>query len=1070
MLSDKNLVAQKKQPVFSKEDPLRKKQMDKAVSEKADHNFLYVDAEDAVEGLKDSRKTKSNTPQVLESSVNRRSFLKIFGMTGAASAAACVRRPTEKAIPYVNQPTDHVSGVAVHYASTCSQCSSGCGIVVKTKEGRPVKLEGHPDHPINKGALCAFGQAQIQGLYHPERLKEPMQKDSSGSYSETTWDDSFARIASAVKNANGQVGIFTSGSSGHRNDFLKQFLKKLGASEKNLYTWESNYLSTSMAEAYRLAYGEAFCPDVNLNETKYLIGIGSDFQDQGISPVYFSRAFSKFHDFKRRSKSFFIQFESNFTLTGTQADDRYPVKAGSEFLVAVSLLDQLSKIIVDQKPRLKTMIDEVLSLYSDELSEVEKHTGVSEKEYKDIAEKIYKDPSVIFVGGSGSQDEHQTRLQLVGILMNELLGAYKKILRKEQGVFTSSGDGKSLARFKKDAKNLKVLFVIDSDPVHTLPESWKISETLESIPDVVSMQAFPNEVDQIADHLLPCHHGLESWGDEQPVKGFWSIRQPAVRPLTNSRQAEDALLWILATAKKNLPYEDYHAYLEKHWLKLRSKLGFTYSEKNFTKALVRKGFILKAEKQKNSELKNISPKLKGWKAPVEGFKLIAPLDHRLSDGKGAHLPVLQEIGDGLTTIAWDSWCSINPRTMKKLGLERHQMVEIEGPGGKFEVAVYPLPGVHESSLVVHRGNGSKNKRSTVSYENGVNPLVAFAQEVDPLTSLPQTSNVPVSIKPLDKHHRLAVMQKKNDLDGRKDILKKYLLEEAKKLSLQDLDDVPDVFPKLEDAEYRWGMAIDLDRCNGCGACMTACNIENNVPQVGQKEIVMGREMHWLRMDRYFSGDVDKPNVSFQPVMCQHCNHAPCEAVCPVYATAHDPEGLNAMTYNRCVGTRYCANACPYKVRRFNWWTYKWSEMGDKQFQRNPRAMNPDVTVRTRGVMEKCSMCVGRIREAKHEAKKEGRKVKDGEIKTACQQTCATDCITFGRLDDLNSRVSRARRNGRSFLMLGGEPRHHHYGLKTLPNVSYLAKVVTPGSREEKEILKTKKKKYGDSHGGSSEHH
>ena len=270
----------------------------------------------------------------------------------------------------------------------------------------------------------------------------------------------------------------------------------------------------------------------------------------------------------------------------------------------------------------------------------------------------------------------------------------------------------------------------------------------------------------------------------------------------------------------------------------------------------------------------------------------------------------------------------------------------------------------------------------------------------------------------------------------------------KKRLQRSLDDVPDLFPKLEEAPHRWGMSIDLDRCNGCGACMAACAVENNVPQTGREQILIHREMHWIRLDRYFQGDLDNPQLSIQPVMCQHCNQAPCEGVCPVFATSHDPEGLNAMTYNRCVGTRYCANACPYKVRRFNWWTHKWGEMGERQQDRNPRPTNPDVTVRTRGVMEKCSLCVQRTRDVKHRAKEQNRTVQDGEFVTACAQTCPSNAIISGNLKDAASEVYRLRQEGRAYLMLGGDPEHDHFGLKTLPNVSYLAEVVLDGKKSE----------------------
>jgi molybdopterin-containing oxidoreductase family iron-sulfur binding subunit len=421
---------------------------------------------------------------------------------------------------------------------------------------------------------------------------------------------------------------------------------------------------------------------------------------------------------------------------------------------------------------------------------------------------------------------------------------------------------------------------------------------------------------------------------------------------------------------------------------------------------------------------------------------VAPFDHRLFDGRGAHLPILQEIGHGLTTIAWDSWVAINPNTAQRLGLKRNDVVKVEGPNGSFEAAVFPLPGVHKDAVVVPRGNGHTNEASTISKGVGVNPLVAFEAKFDAVTGHAVTIASGVKLVSTGKVYRLAAMQKHADIGNRLDIVKKMSLKTAQERQNKtvDLDTVPDLYPKLEEAEHRWGMAVDLEKCTGCGACMVACSLENNIPQVGRDQILMGREMHWIRLDRYYAGDVDNPEVSFQPVMCQQCNHAPCEAVCPVFATVHDPEGINAMVYNRCVGTRYCANACPYKVRRYNWWTHKWNEIGKREVDRNPRALNPDVTVRTRGVMEKCNFCYGRLRDAKHDAKQWNRPVRDGDAKVACQQTCPTDAIIFGNIKDEKSQIFHARKDQRSYAMLGGDPEHKHYGLKTLPNVSYLADV------------------------------
>ncbi|MBP6217056.1 MAG: 4Fe-4S dicluster domain-containing protein [Oligoflexales bacterium] len=981
--------------------------------------------------------------------LDRRDFMRLFAMgTAAATASACVKRPVEKAIAYSQQPIDQVPGVAVHYASTCGCCPAACGTTIKTREGRPTKIEGNSEHPISQGGLCALGQADIQGLYHPERLKGPQVRKGQALQS-ATWDDVYKELG-ALLSQNKKVGIFTGGSTGNRHRFFEEVLERAGSSKEHLYTWESNSLYASMSKAHELAFGKPDLPRIEFAKAHYIVGIGSDFQGTGVAPVFHSKGFSKSHSYRKGQRGKFVQFESHLTLTGSTADERFVIPAGTEILVALSFLQVLFDNPASKGSSAdRAYIKEILQSQQPDLKESLRTLDLSQEALEKIVHEMLQLPSLIVAGSGSNFDKNATLLQLCAVLMNILIGAYEETIFFSKGWSPSPIRAGDLDRFLSDLPSLDVLFVIDSNPLFAVPASWGLKEKLKSVPIVVSMQSFPCDVDKLAHYVLPGHHTLESWGDEQPVAGFWSIRQPTVRPLTDSRQAEESLLWILANSGKNLPYKDYHVYLLKQWQAMHILLGTKIAYETFFKAVVRRGFVGRVESRPSLPLRSIKEQftksvfksLPEKKQNEHTFVLVAPLDHRLGDGRGAHLPVLQEIGDSLTTIAWDTWLALNPNTMQTMGIKRNQVIEVSGPNGRLELAAYPLPGLHPQAAVIPRGNGHEDERSTISYKNGVNPLALVDFASDPLTREPVTSGFAVTLKPTNRWYRLAAMQKHSDLANRKDIIKSLSLTEARQLKRKvTLDDVPDIFPKLETVTYRWGMSIDLDKCNGCGACMAACAVENNVPQVGREQILLGREMHWLRLDRYFLGDINNPHVSFQPVMCQHCNHAPCEPVCPVLATTHDPEGLNAMTYNRCVGTRYCANACTYKVRRFNWWTYRWEEMGQESYNRNIRPTNPDVTVRTKGVMEKCTFCVQRLRDAKHKAKADVREVFDGEIQTACQQTCPMNAIVFGNLNDNNSQVSVERKDPRAYLLLGGEPEHGHYGLKTLPNVSYLAEV------------------------------
>ena len=1044
------------------------------ISDKLVPGPYWAEAEEKSSDLKASplqkEKAKEDELNKEKYSLNRRNFLRFVGIGTAASAAACVRRPAERAVAYVNQPIDQAVGVATHYATTCSQCSASCGILAKTKEGRLVKVEGHHRHSISQGALCSLGQAQVQGLYHPERLKGPQHKNSLGVFESVRWSNVFKQLSEKVKDTK-KVAILTGPSTGHRHGFFKDFLKRLGAPESNLFTWDPNSLAASLQEAHEIAFKAPGIPRVELGKAKFLVGVGSDFQDVGISSVYLTKSFSRFHEYRYGKKNEFVQFESHLTITGGKADTRHVIPPRYELSLVLLLLDKVFQRKKNHlNASLKSLSLNILKDHKSKLVDAAVHVGVSSKELQRVAEKLVQTPSLV-LAGSTAASEDGTLLQLATLLLNKMIGAYDNhILEFKKGWLAPSSDPKGLNRFKSSAKDIDLLFVIDSNPAFTIPDSFRFGDAFKKVKTKVSINYFPNETDHLCDLALPSHHPLEAWGDAEAVSGFLSVQQPVMRPTTNSRQAEDILLWVLAASKKSLPYDSYRSYLKEKWklfstMKVASSAPFD----NKYKRLLATGFTGKLKERSISSVRNIRLYFQAYQLPEAGLKLITPFDSRFFDGRGAHLPVLQEIGDALTTIAWDSWVSLSPVFMKEKGIKKNQKVLLETSSGKLELAAYPMPGLHRDSIVVYRGNGHTDKRSTISFKNGENPLKLLGAKLDSLTKHPVTLGEEVKLKALTSFYRLAAMQKHSDLMNRKDIIKDYSLAQANKFSNnQNLDDVPDLYPKLKGSAhspYRWGMAIDLDKCNGCGSCMTACSIENNVPQVGREQVIMGRDMHWVRRDRYFTGTLENPKVAFQPVMCQHCNHAPCEPVCPVFATTHEPEGLNAMTYNRCVGTRYCANACPYKVRRFNYWTHKWGEMAEEPYSRNPRATNPDVTVRTRGVMEKCSLCVGRIRDKKHLAKREGRKLVDGEIKTACQQTCPTNAIVFGNLNDPHSEITGLRKNGRAYLLLGADPRHKHYGLKTLPNINYLAKV----SLSSKEADETHHKESKSGHSDASHH-
>lgn len=958
--------------------------------------------------------------------LDRRDFLTYFTASVALASSSCVRRPAEYAIPYVNQPIDQTPGVATHYSSTCGGCPSGCGIVVKTREGRAVKVEGNPDQRLSGGALCPLGQASLQGLYHPERYQKP-QIRRGDTLTTVSWDDVYLHLGEHLKTSD-KVGILCNGSTGHRHQFFREVLERIGAKTNYLFTYESNLLPTLIAQAHQQAFGHYAIPRADLDKARQIVGIGSDFLDQGVSRTFYARKFSQARDLTNGQPAKLIQFESRLSLTGARADQRIVIAPNSEVVVALAL----AKILFTRNPQATAgelkIINKLINSHQEPVdAEINEHLVA-------IADQLITQPSVVFVGSS-TNDRNSLALQQLAIAINIMIGAYDNILDLNSAWHVPATQANDLVDLERGLKELDTLLIIDNDPFFTLNPAFNLVAKTKHLKYLVSMQSFPNSCDKYASHILPTHHFLESWGDEQPLAGHWSLRQPTMRPITDSRQTEDILLWLLASANKPLPYRDYRTYLRKRWQTLHKLDSAKRTFDAFFHDCLQRGTFTHRQQRTPSALRSLTGKIHSMPA---GLKLSSPLDNRLHDGRGAHLPVLQEVGDSLTTIAWDSWLALSVRTAQKLGFRRNDIIRVKSEQGIFEVALFPMPGLHDDAVIVVRGNGHPSGLSKVSESIGVNPLVAFADH----QPYPITSGQQVTLVRTGKIHRLVAMQKENRLGDRGDIVKSVTVDElqANTHRRKNLDDVPDLYPELEQGEHRWGVSVDLHKCIGCSACMVACAQENNVPQVGRTQVAMGREMHWLRLDRYFSGDVQNPRVTIQPMMCQQCNHAPCEAVCPVYATTHDAEGINAMTYNRCVGTRYCANACPYKVRRFNWWTHKWNVIDDKDYNRNPRALNPDVTVRTKGVMEKCNFCYQRIRDGKHKAKAEQRTVADGEIMTACQQTCPTQAITFGNLRDSKSKVTDQRRDYRAYLALGGYPELKEYGLKTLPNVSYLADV------------------------------
>ena len=804
----------------------------------------YKAVEEKMEGL-DERPVVPNSEEAEKKKwkVDRRDLVKMFSVSTLAASSACVRRPVEKVVPYVNQPLDQVPGVPTYYASTCGGCTAGCGIMVKTREGRPVKIEGLPGHPITNGKLCSVGQATLQGLYHPERRESPAYRFGS-KFDNISWEDTYALLGKKLAGKT-KVAILTKGGTGHSDEFMKDFLNRIGSDEKYLYSYEPNSLLEAMIAAHEIAFGVSAIPRPDLQNAKHIVGIGSDFLEVGVSSVYMQRGFSASNHFRRDGKGHYTAFESTMTNTGAQADDRLVIAPGTESVVTLLLVRSLlennkSKGSGASRQRIKALLEGQEALLTTGYS----RAGVKREVFDKLAEQLLSTPSVVLAGGSQNFDENSTSLQLAAIAANELIGSYESVLHLAKGAMTAPVKAGDMARFLNDANELEAVIIIDSNPAFTLPKSWEFDLKIKQIETVVSIQAFPNETDELADFVLPGNHFLESWGDEQPVAGFWSARQPVVRQMTMSRQAEDILLWTAASLDKPLPYKDYRDYLMNKWKGIYTSLGVSGKFEVFWQQVLHKGFIGKIQSKSVAGLQDFTKQFAIKDLGTEGLRFIAPLDQRLRAGEGAHLPVLQEIGDSMSTVTWDTWVSIHPKTAHKLGVRRNDVVKLETAGGAIEVAVYPMPGMHPNAIVVHRGNGHRTS-GTIEGGTGIDPLLAVAKAADSITGAAVTSGQTVKVTKTGRVYRLAALQKHNDIANRTDIIKEISLANAVKYQdkVVDLDDVPNLYPPLPTDEYKWGLAVDLSRCNGCGACMVACDTENNVPQVGREQILMGREMH-----------------------------------------------------------------------------------------------------------------------------------------------------------------------------------------------------------------------------------
>ncbi|MDP6765582.1 MAG: 4Fe-4S dicluster domain-containing protein [SAR324 cluster bacterium] len=967
--------------------------------------------------------------------LSRRNLFKYMGAGGAATvAAACDQKP-EKLIPMLVPPTnfEYTPHTAYQYMSTCTECEAGCGMMVTVRENRAQKAEGNPLHPINQGALCARGQASMQTLYNPNRTSKPSLRGKAIS-----WEEGQKLFNEKLQDASGKVVYLGKPLSGSDKVFFEEWFKAIGGGKRVAFQLLDQQ---SQRNANSMCFGQDDVAELAFEKAKVIYNFGADFLETWGNPVENARRFSQSNAYDGTTKTEMVHLSAHVSLTGTKADRWVVINPGSEAMVALSI----ASVIRNQKGGYD-FLSGMLAAYAPE--KVAEATGVPAEKMKELAQKfIENSPGLALGGGPSSRNSNLTSLHAAINILNAVAGNLGKTVLFHNQPAPENTSHQNLAQLIKDLKAGKVelLIVDDSDPLHALPNSTGIKEALKNT-FTVSLASQKNDTSSEADLQLPALTDYESWGDAFPRSGIRSIRQPVMAPVSlfEAKAREDVML---AAAKAVNPesfegISDYRDFIRKEWQYIQQDSGNRSHFDQFWVKILEEGGLFSKPDLKSVSLKNEVGQLKLAETKISGsgLTLIPTTSLFHGDGRGTRNPWLQEVPDPMSQIVWDSWMEINPDTAKKMGIKDRSVVQIQTSQGSIKATAFYHFGIHRDAIAIPIGQGHENSGDvadgfgvnvmnllpTEMDESGSLALVSTRAQLNPVEDLSYTVNLDGNARQLGRNIAAATtveeLQHGGDHHG------------AHHFAPHEIEFYP---PRSETAgyykPYRWGMTVDLDRCNGCSACVVACYSENNIPVVGKIRTSIGREMSWIRMERYIEGYGDDFEVRFVPMMCQQCSNAGCETVCPVYATYHNPEGLNAMIYNRCVGTRYCSNNCSYKVRRFNWFNYEFPAPLDQQ-------LNSIITTRSVGVMEKCNFCQHRLVAAKHEASNIGRDLKDGEVLTACQQTCPTKAITFGNLMDEDSQVAKnAKTNDK-------EHRDRQYEvlpeLNFQPAVTYMKKVNT----------------------------
>jgi molybdopterin-containing oxidoreductase family iron-sulfur binding subunit len=1030
--------------------------------------------------------------------MDRRGFFRIVGVSGAAAAAAGCGKTTETILPFVIPPEHIVPGVATWFATVCRECGAGCGVLAKSREGRIIKLEGNPDHPVNRGALCASGQASLLATYDPDRIPGPRARDGQGWRAMPVADAEKLlgeKVGAARQAGAGRIAMITRLETGSFGRLADDWLKAVGGRPRIAY---ETCAHEDLRAASQAVFGIDAIPQYAFDEARTILSLGADFLETWLSPVEYGAAFRRAHALRDGRAARVIHVEPRYSLTAANADEWVPSQPGAETAIALALL----RLVLEAKQVAALPAKEADALAAAartvEVEAVAKQSGVPVAKLRHLAETLATGaPSLVVGGGVAAGGVGGAEAAVAINLLNYALGNVGRTVRfgPSSALAGASRYADLLALTKAMAQGeIAVLVVKDANPAFTLPAKAGFAEALAKVPFVVSLSSHMDETTARAHLVIPDLTPLESWGDYSPRAGVWGLMQPAMAPVPKVGPTNpDALdLPQLAPVKSMLgtkPAETFPGVETKAAGDLLLESGRALvpgSEKTVFKAATFAEYLREtwramaktaAPKATFEEFWESALRRGGYWADVPapkvalraGFKTPAPApalegnaadpallvvpSSRYGDGRGANKVWLHETPDPMTQVVYGSWIEIPAETAQALAIRQGDVVRVESPHGALEAPAYVSDTLAAGAVAMPTGLGHTEYGR---FARGVGQSPYALLPAEPAASGgPRWLGVRVKLQKTGRREKLATPAGVTELDHSREIFETIGLAEAAKLEREgkppEHANLPSMYPDLTYPLNRWGMAIDLDACTGCQACVVACQAENNVPAVGKGDIDYGRSLHWLRVERWWdrgappegagghaampgigvahaaeAPPAGRPTARFLPMLCQHCEVAPCEPVCPVFAAYHTTDGLNAQIYNRCVGTRYCGNNCPYMVRRFNWYRYEWPAPMNLQ-------LNPDVTVRDRGVMEKCTMCVQRIIAGRDRARDQGRAPRDGEILTACQQTCPTQAITFGDLKDGQSRVSRLSVSPRSYHVLGE--------LGTRPAVTYLKKIL-----------------------------